>query len=229
MNYRQIEADDLITLEPGTPATGCVIWLHGLGANGFDFVPAVEALQLPPTLALNFLFPHAELRPVSVNQGYIMRAWYDIRSFSARDEDEQGIRESEQRIRKLMSAQIEAGIPPHKIVIAGFSQGGAMALHLGLRYPERLAGILALSTYLPLSSMLEDELEHANRDTPILMCHGTYDSVVAHRFGEQSRDILQAAGCKVEWRSYPMAHEVRLEQLIHIGQWLATVLKSAGT
>lgn len=227
MNYRRTEQTELITLEPTGTADAAIIWLHGLGADGHDFVPAVEALQLPSAVRLRFLFPHAAARPVTINQGFVMRAWYDIKGFTARDEDEQGIRESEAVIQRLIEGQLTAGLSSEKIIVAGFSQGGAMALHTSLRYPRRLAGVLALSTYLPLASRVAAEAHSANRATPILMCHGTYDGVVPLRLGEQSKDALVSLGCNVEWRTYAMAHEVNFEQLTYIGRWLQQRLSSS--
>jgi phospholipase/carboxylesterase len=221
MRYDQTEIDSVIALRPrGTAPRGSVIWLHGLGADGSDFVPAVEALQLPSDLSLNFLFPHANPRPVTLNMGYIMRAWYDIRSLSGTNEDEEGIRESEAVVRRLMDEEISSGLRADQIILAGFSQGGAMALHTALRYEHALAGVLALSTYLPLAAKLPAEDHAANRGTSILMCHGTHDNVVPLRAGEQSRDALTSAGYNVDWRTWPMGHEVSLDQLVQIGRWL---------
>jgi phospholipase/carboxylesterase len=198
-----------------------VIWLHGLGADGFDFVPIVNELRLPTTLAARFIFPHATPRPVTINNGFVMRAWYDITGFGPdRAEDDAGIRESDVVVRKYIEQQIEQGIPASKIVIAGFSQGGAIAFQTGLRYPQRLAGIMALSTYLPLRASVANEASAANRDVPILMCHGAHDGVVPPTLGETSRDILLKLGYQIDWRSYPMAHQVCLEEVMDISKWL---------
>lgn len=220
MKYQHTEQEDLITLDPFGETQAAIIWLHGLGADGYDFVPAVEALQLPSSWAVRFLFPHARPRPVTINQGFVMRAWYDIKSFSAGEEDDEGIRESERVIEQLIGSQLAAGIAPEKIIVAGFSQGGAMALHTGLRYAKPLGGVLALSTYLPLASRLPAEAHAANRTVSILMCHGTYDNIVPLRAGENSRDALVSSGFNVEWRTYSMGHEVNLEQLTYVGRWL---------
>lgn len=221
MAYTSQESADAVVLNPGAPATSAVIWLHGLGADGFDFVPIVNELRLPATLSARFVFPHATPRPVTINNGFIMRAWYDITGFGPdRAEDDVGIRESDGVVRKYIEQQIAQGIPASKIVIAGFSQGGAIAFQTGLRYPQRLAGIMALSTYLPLRASLANEASAANRDVPILMCHGTHDGVVPPALGESSRDILLSHGYRIDWRSYPMAHQVCLEEVMDVSKWL---------
>lgn len=221
MAYTNQESADAVVLDPSVSATSAVIWLHGLGADGFDFVPIVNELHLPATLAARFIFPHATPKPVTINNGFVMRSWYDITGFGPdRTEDDVGIRESEVVIRKYIEQQISQGIPASRIVIAGFSQGGAIALQTGLRYPQRLAGIMALSTYLPLRASLASEASAANRDVPILMCHGTHDGVVPPALGETSRDILVKLGYRIDWRSYPMAHQVCLEEVMDISKWL---------
>ena len=225
MAYTSQESADAVVLNPGAPATSAVIWLHGLGADGFDFVPIVNELRLPATLAARFVFPHATPRPVTINNGFVMRAWYDITGFGPeRAEDDAGIRESDGVVRKYIEQQIAQGIPASKIVIAGFSQGGAIAFQTGLRYPQRLAGIMALSTYLPLRASLESEASAANRDVPILMCHGAHDGVVPLSLGETSRDILVKLGYRIDWRSYPMAHQVCLEEVMDVSKWLTARL-----
>jgi phospholipase/carboxylesterase len=221
VQYDEQQSPDAITLTPRVAPRGVVIWLHGLGADGSDFVPAVRELGVPEHCPLRFIFPHAAPRPVSLNNGYIMRAWYDIRTLTGRDEDEAGIKESEQVIQGLIDAERKRGIEPHRIVLAGFSQGGAMTLYAGLRYPERLAGLLALSTYLPLADRLAVEAHAANQLTPILMCHGLHDDVVPLQAGERSRDMLASLGYSVRWQTYAMQHEVAREELVLIGQWLA--------
>ena len=221
MAYTTHETDALITLEPMGTARAAVIWLHGLGADGYDFVPIVNELKLPAALPVRFLFPHARTRPVTINNGYQMRAWYDIKSISREAaEDDEGIRESEGAVRELIERELARGVAASRIVLAGFSQGGAIALHSGLRYSQQLAGVLALSTYLPLRGLLAAESAPANRSTPILMCHGTQDSVVPLQLGEFSRDHLQAHGYAVDWRTYPMPHSVCLEEVNDISQWL---------
>lgn len=221
MAYTTEERADAVVLNPSAPVTATVIWLHGLGADGFDFVPIVNELRLPPSLAVRFIFPHATPRPVTINNGFVMRAWYDITGFGPeRAEDDVGIRESDGVVRKYVEQQLVQGIAANKIVIAGFSQGGAIALQTGLRYPQRLAGIMALSTYLPLRTTLAQEASAANRDIPILMCHGSHDGVVPPTLGEASRNTLQQLGYAVAWHSYPMAHQVCMEEVIDISKWL---------
>ena len=226
MTYAVNETDAAITLDPHGPATAAVIWLHGLGADGYDFVPIVDELRLPNALHVRFIFPHAAHRPVTINNGYVMRAWYDIKGIH-RDasEDDVGLRESGRIVSSYIEQEKSRGIAASRIVIAGFSQGGAVALHSGTRYAESLAGILALSTYLPLRGQLAAEASAANKATPILMCHGTQDSVVPHPLGEFSRDILKDAGYSVEWRSYPMPHSVCIEEVNDISQWLQARLR----
>lgn len=221
MTYTTQESADAVVLDPHAPATSAVIWLHGLGADGYDFVPIVNELRLPATLATRFIFPHATPRSVTINNGFVMRAWYDITGFGPeRAEDDVGLRESDAVVKKYIEQQIAQGIAANRIVLAGFSQGGAMAFQTGLRYPQRLGGILALSTYLPLRASVATEASAANRDVPILMCHGAHDGVVPAVLGETSRDILLKLGYRIEWRSYPMAHQVCLEEVMDISKWL---------
>lgn len=215
------ESADAVVLAPATPATASVIWLHGLGADGNDFVPIVPELQLPPSLAVRFVFPHAPVRPVTINNGMRMRAWYDIKELSASGaQDEAGIRESAAILEQFVQRERYAGIAASRIVVAGFSQGGAIALHAALRHPERLAGVMALSTYLPLRKTLAAEATKANRDLPILMCHGSFDPVLPLRLGTSSRDLLLAEGYAIEWKEYPMQHQVCLEEVQDIAAWL---------
>jgi phospholipase/carboxylesterase len=226
MTHRQSETQDEVVLEPLSPATAAVIWLHGLGADGHDFVPIVPELELPAALAIRFVFPHAPVRRVTINNGMRMRAWYDILALSgAARQDEAGIRDSAAILDDYIARQRERGIAARSIVIAGFSQGGAIALHGALRYPERLGGIMALSTYLPLQDRLADEAATANRDLPILMCHGTADPVLPLQMGEISRDRLLAAGYPVEWKAYPMQHQVSLAEIADISTWLGRQLQ----
>jgi phospholipase/carboxylesterase len=221
MSYVTRESADAVVVTPQIPPTAAVIWLHGLGADGFDFVPIVSELRLPESLPVRFIFPHATPRPVTINNGFVMRAWYDIKGFGPeRPEDEAGIRESEGVVRQYMEQQIAQGIAADRIILAGFSQGGAIALQTGLRYPQRLAGIMALSTYLPLRATVAQEASQANRDVPILMCHGTYDPVVVPQMGEMSRDILRGLGYSIEWHSYPMEHSVCMDEIADISRWL---------
>jgi len=225
MAHKKIETLDSVILEPAGPAVAAVIWLHGLGADGHDFVPIVPELRLPDTLAIRFVFPHARVRPVTINNGYAMRAWYDIKALALEGpEDDAGIRESENIVRALIQVQRDAGIASNRIVIAGFSQGGAVALQTVLRYPQRLAGVLALSTYLPLRGTVVSEAAKANRDVAILMCHGRNDSVVPARLGELSRDALRGQGYAVEWKEYAMDHEVSMGEINDIAKWFGAVL-----
>jgi phospholipase/carboxylesterase len=214
-----------IVLEPEQPANAAVIWLHGLGADGGDFVPVAQMLQLPAALNIRFTFPHAPVRPITINGGMPMRGWYDIPSLTRFDQqDETGILESARTVQDLIEHEVAAGIPRSRIVLAGFSQGGAIALHAGLRQVEPLAGILALSTYLPLHAKLTAELSPAGRATPILMCHGLYDNVLPLAMGSFSRDQLRQLGCVVEWSEYPMQHQVNEDEIADISAWLRTRL-----
>jgi phospholipase/carboxylesterase len=219
VQYTPHETEFEVTLEPAVPATACVVLLHGLGADGRDFVPIVEELGLP--IAVRFIFPHAAERPVTVNAGYVMRAWYDIKSFTPEGRaDALGLAESVARVNAYLQTEIARGIAASRIVLAGFSQGGAVALSAGLRFPQRLAGLLALSTYLPFPERLEAERSAANSDLPILMCHGRMDPVVHCAMGTEARDVLKAQGYAVEWHEYPMQHEVCAEELAEVGRWL---------
>jgi phospholipase/carboxylesterase len=221
MHYTQFDSTNSVVLTPATAATSAVIWLHGLGADGNDFVPIVPELQLPDSLATRFVFPHARVRPVTINNGYEMRAWYDIKALALSGaEDEVGIRESENTVRGYIQRELDAGIAANKIVIAGFSQGGAIALQTALRYPQLLAGVMALSTYLPLRGTLAAEASNANRNVPILMCHGRQDPVVPMHLGTASRDAMQAVGFAVDWREYAMEHSVCADEVSDIGRWL---------
>ncbi len=215
------KSEAAIVLEPEQPANAAVIWLHGLGADGNDFVPIVPELRLPPAIRARFVFPNAPVRPITINGGMSMRGWYDILSLTRADQqDEPGILASAAAVQQLIDAQAAAGIARRRIVLAGFSQGGAIALHTGLRQPQALAGILALSTYLPLHTRILSELTAAGRATPILMCHGLYDNVLPLALGSSSRDGLRQLGCTVEWRDYPMQHQVCEEEIAEIAAWL---------
>jgi phospholipase/carboxylesterase len=226
MKYLQDETDLEITLTPQTPAVATVILLHGLGADGNDFVPIVGELGLPDTLPVRFVFPHAPLRPVTVNNGYVMRAWYDIKSFTpAGRADLAGTAESASRIAGYIDRERQHGVAPARIVLAGFSQGGAVALYAGLRYHERLAGILAMSCYLPFPETLAAQKSAANADVPILLCHGRSDPVVPIAMGIEARVELEARGYTPEWHDYPMQHSVCMEEIAEVARWLRQRLK----
>lgn len=219
---------ETIELETANNPTAAVIWMHGLGADGNDFVPIVKELDLAGAPGIRFVFPHAPTRPVTINNGYLMRAWYDI-SFGdlegkTRRADEKGLRESQAQIGELIAQEQSRGIAASKIVLAGFSQGGAIALQTGLRHPEKLAGVMALSTYLPLAESFAAEASAANRATSVFMAHGTHDPVVPYSMGDNSRKILEQAGYVLEWHDYPMQHSVCLEEVTDIGRWLVKVL-----
>ena len=213
-----------IELATGPDPVATVIWLHGLGADGWDFVPVVRELPLPAELALRFIFPHAPVRPVTINNGMEMRAWYDIKMNDiARLPDEGGIRESQAGIDRLIAREIDRGIAGARIVLAGFSQGGAIALQAGLRQANRLGGIVALSTYLPLEESLEAEASSANRPTPVFMAHGTEDPIIPVRLAEVSRATLEGRGYDVEWHTWPMPHSVCGPELEAISAFLGRV------
>jgi phospholipase/carboxylesterase len=223
MQYTSHESEFEVTLEPAVPATATVVLLHGLGADGWDFVPIAGELRCP--IPVRYIFPHAPMRPVTVNAGYVMRAWYDIKSFTPEGRaDAVGLAESVERVNAYLAQEVARGVPASRIVLAGFSQGGAVALSAGLRFRERLAGLLALSTYLPFPARLEAEKSAANADVPILMCHGRMDPVVEIGMGREARDVLSAQGYAVEWREYPMEHEVCAEELAETARWLRGVL-----
>lgn len=216
---------ETIELESAPHPSASVIWMHGLGADGSDFVPIVKELDLLACAPIRFIFPHAPVMPVTINGGYMMRAWYDILSTDlVRREDETGLRASQTAIEKLIAHEIARGIPANRIVLAGFSQGCAMTLQTGLRYPEKLAGLLCLSGYLPLHTAIDKERHPSNQNTPLFMAHGRLDPVVPQARAVQSRDLLQSLGFNIEWHSYPMQHSVCLEEVTDIGHWLTKVL-----
>ena len=214
-----------VEIEPTGTAHSSVIWMHGLGADAHDFEPIVPELRLPPELGIRFVFPNAPIRPVTVNGGMRMRAWYDVLSMDLpRQEDPDGVYASERAIYELLEREKKRGVPAERIVLAGFSQGGAMALHTALRYPDRLAGILALSCYLPLASQLNGERRSANRQTPIFMAHGDYDAVIPLSYGQQSAALLESLAYRVEWQDYGMGHEVCWQEIQDVAGWLGRVL-----
>lgn len=219
----QTQALTAIEINPDTEPQASVIWLHGLGADGYDFVDIVPQLNLPKELAVRFVFPHAPIRPVTLNGGYQMRAWFDIYGLdAAAPQDETGIKQTQQLIDQLIKKELALGIANKKIVLAGFSQGGAMALQCGLNFPQNLAGILVLSSFL----MLTDKLEKINKSSPIFMAHGEYDDVVPIKWGEFSRDKLNNLGCKIQWSSYPMAHQLCDQEIVDIAHWLQDRLRA---
>jgi len=223
-----LELPEHIELATGADPRGTVVWLHGLGADGWDFVPIVRELPLPGSLRLRFIFPHAPERPVTINNGLVMRAWYDIaQNDIARVPDERGIRESQAIVERLIAREGERGVPPKSIVLAGFSQGGAIALQTGLRHAERLGAIVALSSYLPLAETLDAEASDANKPTPIFMAHGTEDPVVPVQLAEDSQRKLGLRGYSVEWSTWPMPHSVCAEEVEALGDFLARAYASA--
>ena len=219
---------ETIEIETAPSPTAAVIWLHGLGADGNDFAPIVPELKLAGAPAIRFVFPHAPMMPVTINNGHVMRAWYDV-SFgdlegTTRRADEKGVRASQTAIDKLIARAIERGVAPRNIVVAGFSQGGAIALQTGLRHPQRLAGIMALSTYLPLAETVAAEAAATNKDLPVFYAHGTHDPVIPLAMATASSARLEDLGYTVEWHEYPMQHSVCLEELRAISAWLVNVL-----
>lgn len=217
-----------ITIEPNVTATACVIWLHGLGDSGAGFSPIVPELGLPKNHAVRFVFPHAPEQAVTINQGYVMRSWYDIKSMDLHNRaDMDGVLESEVKVKALIKEQIDSGILASNIVLAGFSQGGVLSMFTGLRYPEKLAGIMALSCYLPNADALPEQLSVANSDTAILQQHGDNDDVVPLNAGKMANSLLKAKNYPVKWQTYPMAHSIHPTQIRDITTWLAAQLKLA--
>jgi len=223
---------EAVEIETGANPTCSVIWLHGLGADGHDFEPIVPELRLPAELAVRFVFPHAPVRPVTINGGMSMRAWYDILTLD-RDGpvDEAGIRESGKLLDALLEREQSRGIEPGNIIVAGFSQGGAIALQCALRYPQQLAGLMALSTYLPLPDCFGDDVltnaATVNEAIPIFMAHGSFDPVLPMTLGRDSADLLRDSGYRVEWHDYPMAHAVCAEEIVDIRNWLLSIFTAA--
>jgi phospholipase/carboxylesterase len=222
-----LKALESVTVETGPNPTFSIIWMHGLGADGHDFEPLVPELLDRGMPALRFVFPHAPVRPVTINNGYQMRAWYDIIGIDRRSaEDFDGIAASAADIGNLIKQENERGVPTNRIAVAGFSQGGAMALHIATRHPEKLAGVIALSCYLPQARELEAARHPANQATPIFMAHGTQDPVVPYPLGDESHRLLKAAGYPVEWHAYPMPHALCPPEVTDLRAWLTRV--SAG-
>lgn len=218
-------SDDCIEICTSATPTASIIWLHGLGADGNDFAPIVPELQLPDSLGIRFIFPHAPVRPVTCNGGYEMRAWYDIISLDNFDqEDVAGFIDSQQRVESLIATENERGIPTNRIVLLGFSQGGATVLYAGLRHKEHLAGIGALSCYLPLGNTPTTDYNQNNIDTPIFMAHGTQDPVVNYQHGKTSYDLLCQMDYTINWKEYDMEHNVCMEEILDISNWLQDCL-----
>jgi phospholipase/carboxylesterase len=217
---------ETIEIETGSAPSAAVVWLHGLGADGNDFVPVVKELRLPPQFHIRFVFPHAPMMPVTINNGYVMRAWYDV-TYDGLDRrpDARGIVASQAAVDALLAREKARGIASERIVLAGFSQGGAITLQAGLRHGETLAGLMVLSSYLPLPETLAAEAAPANAQTPIFMAHGTDDPVIDIELGQRSRALLAEQGYRVEWHEYPMPHSVCLEEIQDISRWLQQVLK----
>jgi phospholipase/carboxylesterase len=221
---------DAVEVDPRTNAAdAAVVLMHGLGADGHDFESLVPELRLPPSASVRWVFPHAPVRPVTINGGYRMRAWYDITAIDRRvPEDEAGIRASAEAIGALVRRERERGVPAGRIVLAGFSQGGAMALFTALRWPERLGGVVGLSCYLPLAAALPAEAHPANAAVPVFMAHGTMDPIVPPALGEGTRDILRSRGYDVEWHEYPMPHSVCAPEVGDLRAWLLRALPAPG-
>ncbi|WP_018150047.1 alpha/beta hydrolase [Leeia oryzae] len=213
----------------GDKPTHSIIWLHGLGADGHDFFPMTSELELPEGLSVRFVFPHAPMQPITVNNGYVMRAWYDIITLSDvhRTVDETGITASNAQIQALIDREIQRGIAPQHILLAGFSQGGVMAYYAGLTCPHTLGGIVALSTYLPNTDSLDKIRQPANFDTPIFAGHGTYDPVIRIQLGEEACQQVQDWGYQVEWHEYPTPHSVCAEEIEDLSDWLINLWREA--
>ena len=219
------EQMECVVVETGSNPTACVVWLHGLGADGYDFVPIVKELEQLNVPSTRFVFPHAPKIPVSINGGYVMRAWYDIRNVDLqRQEDEQGVRNSQQAVEKLIEEQIERGFAPESIVLAGFSQGGAITYQTGLRGKRKLAVLIALSTYLPCEATFEEAFKQSHADIPVLAIHGSQDTIVLQARGEKAVELLKNKNMNVQWKTYPMAHAVCGEEVVDIANFLKKLL-----
>jgi phospholipase/carboxylesterase len=221
---------ETIEIETAASPVASVIWLHGLGADGNDFVPIVDELDLPAGVPIRFVFPHAPMMPVTINNGYVMRAWYDV-SLDGIDRrpDAAGIRQSQAAVEKLIDREVERGSAPERIVLAGFSQGGAITLQAGLRHRRPLAGLMVLSSYLPLPETLIAEAAPENAHVPLFIAHGEYDAVVPMELGTRSADRLRESGYPVEWHAYPMQHSVCAQEIVDVGRWLKRVLGNPAT
>jgi phospholipase/carboxylesterase len=227
MSQDLLETVECSTGAATSPVCGSVIWLHGLGADGHDFEPIVPELRVSHG-PLRFVFPHAPVRPVTLNGGIPMRAWFDVLSLErGRRQDEHGIRAAQTQVQALIHRENERGIPTGRIILAGFSQGGGLALHTGLRHPERLAGLIGLSTYLPLDWTLDAEAHEANRSTPVFLAHGTFDPLVPPELGSGTRDLLRERDYAVEWETYPIPHAVCAEEVSRVGEWMSSAFEGA--
>ncbi len=216
----------------GEKPDGTVIWLHGLGADGHDFEPIVAELDLDKQADLRFVFPHAPVRPVTINGGIPMRAWYDVMSLDrSGPQDEAGIRDSAETLKRLIEREHDRGVDYDRVVLAGFSQGGAIAMHTAMRFPEKLAGLMALSTWMPLEATIDGEVmqspESQPRDLPVLMAHGSFDPMLPIAVGQHARDIMQKAGFNVQWHEFPMAHAVCAEEIAEIRRWLLSIFANS--
>lgn len=216
---------DAVEIETGSRPEASVVWLHGLGADGHDFEPIVPQLDIDE-IPIRFVFPHAPVRPVTLNAGFQMRAWYDIVGIDrSSPQDLDGIRQSQADVAALIQRENQRGVATSNVVLAGFSQGGAVALYAGLRYPEKLAGILGLSTYLPHAADTAAERSEINQDTPLFLAHGLQDEVVAPTLGSDSKNLLGELGYRIDWKTYPVAHNVAMDEIVDIRNWLAKVLQ----
>lgn len=216
---------ETVRVDPERPANACVIWLHGIGADGHDFEPVIPHLKLPDALQIQFIFPNAPIQPVTCNNGFAMRSWYDILELSEiRKINEQDLINTTDVINQIIDHEVQQGTPPEKILLVGFSQGGAVALHTGLRYPATLAGILALSTYMPRADSIATEATDANRDITIHMAHGDQDDMVTPKASKKAFNDLKAHNYKVTWNNYPMGHELCLREIRDIGRWMTELL-----
>jgi phospholipase/carboxylesterase len=214
-----------VEISPTTAARASIIWLHGLGADGYDLADIVSQLNFPAHLGIRSLFPHAPIRPITLNNGYPMRGWYDILGLDKHsNEDEQGIYAAEQSIHALIAHEESRGIPSHRIILMGFSQGGALALYSALRYPKTLGGVAALSAYLPIASTLTATANPTNKTIPILLAHGTKDMLVPYEFGEHARESLEKLHYTVQWHTYPMEHNICSQEIEDISTWLQSIL-----
>jgi len=217
---------EYIQKDTGPAPRFAVIWLHGLGADGHDFEPIVPELRLPDTAPVRFIFPHAPTQPVTINGGMVMRAWYDITAMDlSAAVDENGIYRSVDHLHGLIQMVVDQGIPAQQVLLAGFSQGGVIGLQTGLTYPERLAGLIALSTYVALPDAIRAADDNANHETPIFMAHGRFDPVIPLSLGKRSKDFLSESGFPVEWHEYPMEHAVHPDEIRDLGNWLKNLIE----